>query len=227
MPASDKHPSKVKILLADDHIMLRQVIRVLLERESDFDVVAEASDGEEAARLCDKFKPDVVLMDVAMPNIGGLEATKKIKSAHPDIAVLVLTIHDDEEYIIGFFEAGAAGYLVKSAYGEELVQAIRSLHAGDVVVHPLIMQKMLNRLASHKTKPVKLKGVEQLTPREIEVLKLLASGISNRDIALDLSISVRAVKAHLTSIFAKIEVRSRTEATLFALKQGWVVLDGK
>ena len=216
---------RTKILIADDHPMLRQGIRELLEREADFQVVAEVGDGEEAIALASKLKPDVVIMDIGMPKVNGLEATRQIKGEHPAIAVLVLTIYDDDEYIIGLLEAGAAGYLLKSAYGQELVQAIRSVRAGEVVLHPLIGQRLLKRAASRQLRPIMLEGVEKLTIREIEVLRLAARGMSNREIALELGVGVRTVKGHLVSIFSKMRVGSRTEAVLHALKQGWIVLE--
>jgi DNA-binding NarL/FixJ family response regulator len=220
-----KRLSKIRILLADDHTVMRQGVRMLLEREPDFEVVAEAGDGEEAVRLTGEYLPDVVLMDVGMPKLSGLEATRQIKANHPATSVLVLTIHDDEEYIIRFLEAGAAGYLMKSAYGEELLQAIRSLRAGDLVLHPIVGQKLLKRASSRQLKPIKLVDVEQLTPRELEVLKLVARGISNQRIAIELGIGVRTVKGHLVNIFAKMEVTTRTEAIINALKRGWIVLE--
>lgn len=214
-----------RILLVDDHPMLRQGIRQLLERERDFEVVAEASDGEEAVTLAGELLPDVVVMDVGMPKLGGLGATKQIKAEHPKIAVLVLTIHDEDEYIIGILEAGAAGYLLKTAYGEELVQAIRAVRAGEFALHPVVGQRLLKRAARHRLKPIKLEGVEQLTTRETEVLKLTAKGMSNRDIAAELGIGVRTVKGHLVSIFAKMRVSSRTEALLQALRHGWIAIE--
>lgn len=217
--------SKTKILLADDHPMLRQGIRELLERERDFEVVAEVGDGEEAVKLASELKPDVVIMDVGMPKLNGLEATKQIKAKHPATAVLVLTIHDEDEYIMGLLEAGAAGYLLKSAYGEELVNAIRSIRTGELVLHPVVGQKLLKRLASRQLRPIRLEGVEQLTNREIDVLKLAAKGMSNRDIAVELGLGLRTVKGHLVNIFSKMRVGSRTEAVLQALKRGWIILE--
>lgn len=225
MPVSEKRQTKVKILLADDHIMLRQGIHVLLDREPDFIVVAEAGDGDEAIKLTDEHNPDVVLMDVAMPKTGGLEATRQIKAAHPDTAIIVLTIYDDEEYILGFLEAGAAGYLMKSAYGEELSQAIRSVLAGDLVLHPAVGQKILHCFTSHFSRSAKSENSDQFTPREIDVLRLLARGMNNRHIALELDVSIRTVKGHLVSIFSKMKVKSRTEAILYALKRGLITLD--
>ncbi|MFC1925332.1 response regulator [Chloroflexota bacterium] len=217
--------SKVKILLADDHTMLRQGIRVLLDREPDFKVVAEAGDGVDAVRLCGEYKPDVVLMDVGMPLLGGLEATRQIKDICPDTAVLVLTIHDDEEYIIGFLEAGAVGYLMKNAYGEELSQAIRSIVAGDMVLHPMVGQKLLKCATNRQLNSVKTEVAEQLTPREVEVLRMVGKGTSNREIALKLGVSTRTVKGHLVNIFSKMKVHSRTEATLSALKRGLITME--
>jgi len=221
----DKPASMTKILLADDHPMLRQGIRQLLEREQDFEVVAEAGDGEEAVRLASELMPDVVVMDVSMPKLNGLESTKQIRAKHPAIAVLVLTIHDEDEYIVGLLEAGAIGYLLKSAYGEELVQAIRSVRAGEFVLHPIVGQRLLKRAARYQLKPIRLEGVEQLTTREVDVLRLAARGMSNKEIALELGIGVRTVKGHLVNIFAKMGVGSRTEAVLRALKRGWIVLE--
>lgn len=215
---------RTRILLADDHPMLRQGIRELLERERDFEVVAEAGDGEETIRLADELVPDVILMDIGMPKVSGLEATRQIKAKHPGTVVLVLTIHDEEEYIVGLLEAGAAGYLLKSAYGDELVQAIRAVRTGEFVLHPIVGQRLLKRAASYQSRPIRTVGIEQLTPRELEVLRLAARGMSNRDIAVELGIGVRTVKGHLVSIFAKMRTGSRTEAVLHALKRGWIAL---
>lgn len=225
MPSLEKHQSKVKIILADDHFMLRQGIRTLIDREPNFEVVAEANDGHESITLTDEYNPDIVLMDVAMPKVGGLEATRQIKAAHPHTAVIVLTIYDDEEYIIGFLEAGAAGYLMKSAYGDELIQAIKSVLAGDLVLHPAIGQKLLKCCTSRYPRPARSENMDKLTPREIEVLKLLVRGMNNHNISLELGLSIRTVKGHLASIFSKMKVKSRNEAVLHALKRGLVSLD--
>lgn len=215
--------NRIKILIADDHSMLRHGIRMLLEREPDFEVVAEACDGEEAVMLSNKYKPDVVLIDVGMPKISGLEATRQIKAEHPNTAVLVLTIYDDEEYILEFLEAGVLGYLMKSAYGQELSNAIRLVLAGDMVFDPIIGERLVKLALRHKFSPFTEEGDELFTPREIEVLQLTGRGISNREIALELDISVRAVKGHLVSIFSKIGASSRTEAVVYAIKRGWIV----
>lgn len=224
MVVSEKKLSNIKIIIADDHPLIRQGIRTLLEREPDFNVVAEACDGEEAVELARKYKPDVVLMDVGMPILSGLEATRLIKAECPDISVLVLTIHDDERYIIGFLKAGASGYLLKSAYGEELVHSIRALRAGTLVIHTTVAEKLINGFDSHQLGKVKLDGVEQLTVREIEVLKLAARGMVNSDIARELNVGVRTIKGYLVNIYAKLGVNSRTEAVVCAIQQGWIAL---
>jgi len=200
-------------------------VRQLLERQLDFEVVAEAGDGEEAVKLTDELRPDVVVMDVGMPKLSGLEATRQIKAKNPGIAVLILTIYDDEEYIFGLLEGGAAGYLLKSAYGDELVQAIRAVRNGEFVLHPMIGQRLVKRAANCRSKPIRLDAMERLTAREVQVLRLAARGMSNTQIASKLGIKVRTVKGHMADIFAKMKVGSRTEAVLRALKQGWFGLE--
>lgn len=217
--------SKTKVLLVDDHPLLCQGIHELLNRQPDFEVVGEARDGEEAVRLTNRFLPDVVVMDVYMPKLNGLDATKQIKRDHPEIAVLVLTVHDDEEYITGLLDAGAAGYLLKSAYGEELLQAIRALRTGAVVLHRTIAEKLLKRAVRHLSESVWREPTEVLTARESDVLRLAVEGMSNCDIAFDLGISLRTVKGHLVNIYAKMGVNSRTKALLYALRHGFVSLE--
>ncbi|MFO7996769.1 MAG: response regulator transcription factor [Dehalococcoidia bacterium] len=221
----DEVQVKIKILLADDHPIFRQGIRGLLERQQDFQVVAEAGDGEAAIRLAAEFNPDVVLIDIGMPLLNGLEATRRLKAENPGIAVLVLTIHEDEEYLFGLLEAGAAGYLLKSADGAELVQAIRAVRYGEHVLHPTVLQRLLKSAARRQFKPIRLGNVEELSPREVQVLQLAARGIGNKQIANEMSLGVRTVKGHMASIFAKMGVASRTEAVLTALKRGWIVIE--
>ena len=216
---------KIRILLADDHALVREGTKELLEREDDLEVVAEASDGKTAVQLATKQRPDVVIMDFAMPKLNGIEATKQIKAIDPSIAVLVLTAYDNEQYIFAFLEAGAAGYLLKDAHIDELIKAIRAVHAGESILHPAIARKVINRFAQPAEKRGKENALDQLTKRELEVLKLAAKGMSNREIALDLSISVRTVQTHLSNIFTKIGVGSRIEAVIYGLRQGWFTLE--
>jgi DNA-binding NarL/FixJ family response regulator len=216
---------KIRILIADDHAFVREGTRRILEQEPDLEVVAEAGDGEEAVRLASDLKPDVAIIDVAMPKLDGIEATRRIKALCPEVAVLVLSAYDDDQFVFGLLEAGAAGYLLKSVRGHEIVDAIRAVDAGESVLHPSVARKVLNRFASVSSRAQRKKPLELLTDREMEVLKLVTKGLSNKDIADGLSLSVRTVQGHLANIFNKMRVSSRTEAVVHALKEGWVTLD--
>lgn len=228
LSASDALPRKsgrTTILVADDHPLLRHSIRSVLEKQADFEVVAEAGDGEEAVKLADKFEPDVVIMDIGMPKLDGMEATRRIKAAHPKIAVLVLTIHSDDQHILGILQAGAAGYLTKSVFGEEVVQAVRGVVAGEMVLSPLIGHRLLKYVARYPTKAVLLETGEKLSARELEIVKLAARGMTNKDIAAQLGLSLRTVKGYLTNIFSKLRVGSRTEAVIAGLRTGFLSID--
>ena len=216
---------KIKILIADDHAFVREGTRRILEQEPDLEVVAEAGNGEEAVALASELKPDVAIIDVAMPKLDGIEATRRIKALCPAVAVLVLSAYDDDQFVFGLLEAGAAGYLLKSVRGHEIVDAIRAVDAGESVLHPSVARKVLNRFASVSSKTQRKKPLELLTDREMEVLKLVTKGLSNKDIADELSLSIRTVQGHLANIFNKLRVSSRTEAVVRALKEGWVALD--
>jgi two-component system, NarL family, response regulator LiaR len=215
----------IRILIADDHAFVREGTRRILEQEPDLEVVAEAGDGEETVKLACALKPDVALVDVAMPKLDGIEATRRIKAQCPAVAVLVLSAYDDDQFIFGLLEAGAAGYLLKSVRGQEIVDAIRAVHAGESVLHPSVARKVLNRFAGVSGKPRERKSLDLLTEREMEVLKMVTKGLSNKDIAEGLCLSVRTVQGHLANIFNKLRVSSRTEAVVHALKEGWVTLD--
>jgi len=216
---------KIRILLADDHIVVREGIRRFIDREDDMEVVGEAGDGEEAVQLATQLKPDVLVMDIAMPKLNGIEATKKIKTLCPAIAVLALTAYDYDQYIFALLEAGAAGYLLKDVSGQELTDAIRAVHGGDSVLHPTVARKVVERFRKPGAKPYDDKTLCLLTEREVEVLKKAARGMSNKEIADELLVSVRTVEASLGSIFNKMGVSSRTEAVVYALKKGWFTLE--
>ena len=216
---------KIKILIADDHAVVREGTRQILEREPDLEVVAEAGDGEEAVRLAGTSKPDVAIIDISMPKVDGIEATRQIKALYPGITVLILTAYDDDQFIFSLLEAGAAGYLLKSIRGRELIDAVRAVYAGESVLHPSIARKVLNRFVSTPDKPKERKPSEVLSEREMEVLRLATKGLTNQDIAKQLYLSIRTVQAHLGHIFNKLKVSSRTEAVVYALKEGWVTLD--
>jgi NarL family two-component system response regulator LiaR len=216
---------KIKVLIADDHAVVREGTRRILEQEEDMDVVAEASDGEEAVKMTTSFKPDVVLMDISMPVLDGIEATKQIKALSPSVAILILSAYDDDQFIFSLLEAGAAGYLLKSVRGRELIEAIRSVYAGESVLHPSVARKVLNRFGHSSEKQAERAPVELLSEREMEVLKLLTRGLSNKEIADELCISIRTVQGHLGNIFNKLQISSRTEAVVRALKEGWVTVN--
>lgn len=217
--------TNIRLVLADDHPLIRQALRNVLERYPEFEVVGEASDGNEAINLVNKLVPDVVIMDINMPGLNGIETTRIIKKAFPNIAVLVLTVYDDIPHILGIIEAGAAGYLTKSVFGEEVVNAIHGVVSGETVLHPAISRQIIDHALRHTTRSQSIFEYEEITKRELEVLELAAKGRSNKDIAQDLKITTRTVKAYLAEIFSKLHVASRTEAVIVALKNGIISLD--
>ena len=214
---------ELTVLIADDHPLVREALHRALDVEEDMKVVAEASDGEEAIKLASELKPNVVVMDIDMPKVNGIEATRKIKEIAPDTAILILTAYDDDEYVLGLLDAGAAGYLLKSARGRDLVGAIRTLRAGESVLHPNIIARLLKRATVTSVKESKAQGL--LSEREAEVLRLVALGMSNKEVAEELFLSQRTVKAHLTSVFNKLNVASRSEAIVKGLQWGLVTLE--
>jgi DNA-binding NarL/FixJ family response regulator len=218
--AADTTP--ITVLLADDHALVREGTRRLLEAESDLRVVAEAGDGEEAVRRTEEQRPNVVIMDIAMPGMSGIEATRRIKARLPAVAILALTAYDDEQYVLALLDAGAAGFLLKDVRGEELVSAIRAVHRGESVLQPRIAQRALLRAVSRRSA---IPSTAPLSEREMEVLREAAHGLPNKDIARRLNLSVRTVHTHLGNAFAKLGVGSRTEAVLLALRRGWITLD--
>lgn len=216
---------KIKVLLADDHPAFREGLSRLLSEQDDLMIVGEAADGEEAVELVNKLKPDVAVVDVAMPKLSGLEAAKRIKEVCPDTAVLIVSAYDDEQYIINAIEAGAAGYLSKSTRVRELTAAIRAVHNDEMIFDSSAARKVFNSITVSKNKPSTDEPSSPLNRRELEVLKLAAKGMSNKEIAQELTISTRTVQSHLVNVFTKINVNSRTEAVLHALREGWIALD--
>jgi two-component system, NarL family, response regulator LiaR len=217
--------SKIKILIADDHAVLREGMCNLLQQEKDFEIVGQAGDGEEAVRIANELKPDVVIMDIVMPKLSGIEATRLIKQSSPTSAVLILTAYSDISYILGLLEAGACGYLLKSARGTEVVGAIRAVRSGESVLDSVVTRKLLKRVVGPANGGTQRQSGGQLTLRENEILRLAAGGMSNKEIADKLFLSLRTVKAHLTNIFNKMGCGSRTDAIIKGLKQGYITLE--
>lgn len=219
---------KIRVIIADDHPVVREGTRHLLEQEPDIEVVGEAANGAEAVALVEQLNPQVAIVDISMPVMNGIEATEHIKAACPGTAVLILSLHDDDQYVFALLAAGAAGYLLKDVPSAEIVRAVRCVSAGEPVLHPAIARKVLARFATQS----EVKGAEgprdnggRLTERERQVLRLAACGMSNARIAARLYVSVRTVQAHLTQIFNKLGVGSRTEAVIAGLRHGILHLD--
>jgi DNA-binding NarL/FixJ family response regulator len=212
----------IRVMLADDHVLVREGTRRLLEAEPDIEVVAEAGDGISAVEQAVASQPDVLIIDVAMPGMTGIEATRHIKQQLPKVAVLALTAFDDDQYVLALLNAGAAGFLLKDVRGQELVTAVRSVHRGEAVLQPAIAVRALRQAVSHRSPTI---SMPPLSDREMEVLREAARGLPNKDIARRLNLSVRTIHTHLGNIFAKLGVGSRTEAVLLALRRGWIALD--
>jgi DNA-binding NarL/FixJ family response regulator len=217
---------KIRVIIADDHAIVREGTRHILDHEPDMEVVGEAADGVQAVALVDELKPDVAIVDISMPTMGGIEATEKIKASRPGTAVLVLTSYDDDRYVFALLAAGAAGYLLKDVPSAEVVRAVRSVHAGEPALHPAIAKKVLARFAEEaRQREPAHEDDELLTSRERDVLRLAACGLGNARIADRLSISLRTVQSHLTQIFNKLGVGSRTEAVITGLRRGLLRLE--
>jgi NarL family two-component system response regulator LiaR len=217
--------SSINVLLAEDHVITRQGIRRLIEDEKGVTVIGEASDGEEAVQMVTDLRPDIVIMDIAMPKLNGIEATRQIKLLSPRTAVLILSAYDDDEYVFALLKVGAAGYLLKNVSGDELTRAIRAVYKGEPVLDPMVARKVMNYFKL----PGKGRGLEKpsehLSNRETDILKLAAKGMTNKDIADKLHLSNRTVEGHLRTIFNKLGVGSRTEAVLYGLRKGWFTLE--
>ena len=214
---------RIRIMLVDDQAMFREGLRTLLATQPDFEVVGEAADGAEALRLCPAVRPDVVLMDLRMPNLGGVAATRQLRAAHPDVRVLVLTTFDDDEDIFEGLRAGALGYLLKDAGSAKLFEAVRAAARGESFLQPSVAAKVVAefaRLAEGAPRGEAL--VDPLSDRELEVLRLVAQGASNKEVAAALHIAEGTVKNHLTNVFSKLGVRDRTQAALKARSLGLI-----
>ncbi len=212
---------EIRILIVDDHPVVREGIGSMLQKEADFKVVGEASNGLEAVEKARELAPDVVLMDLRMPEMDGVEAISRIKAEKPEVKFIILTTYSDDEYIFKGIAAGARAYLLKDAPREELFKAIRMVSRGESLIQPVVASRVLDKLAELSRKTP---AGDTLSDREIEVLRLMAGGESNKDIADHLSITQSTVKTHITSIFQKLNVTTRTEAVTNALKKGIIQL---
>jgi len=214
--------SAIRVLLADDHALFRQGVRRLLEGAGDIEVVGDAETGEESVRLAEDLAPDIVLLDVAMPTLSGIDAARMIKTSSPRAGIIMLTVHADEEFLFEAIKAGAMGYLLKDCTPDELIRAIRVVHSGEGLLAPTMAAKVMREFA--RTREMKdLAAVHlPLTQREVEILQHVTTGLANKEIANRLSISERTVKNHLSNIMEKLHVNSRTQAAVYALRRGLV-----
>lgn len=214
----------IRVLLVDDHAVVRKGLRALLEHESRVEVIGEAEDGEQALQATERLRPDVILMDLEMPVVGGIDATRQITSAHPELKVVVLTSHALEEDVFPALKAGAIGYLLKHSAPEEVLQAIHQAYLGETVLHPAVARMVLQELhrPAHSNSAV---TTDPLSERELDVLRLIARGMSNHDIAETLIVGEATVRSHVSSILRKLQLASRTQAALYALREGLVTLD--
>lgn len=219
---ADTQDQTIRIILAEDHAFVREGTRRFLDHVAGFEVVGEAGNGREAVALVERLSPDVAILDVAMPVMNGIEATRRIKAIRPATSVLVLSAYDDDQYVFALLEAGAAGYLLKDVHESQVADAVRAVASGESVLHPAIERKVLRRFV--RPAAGEHRG-PQLSDRETEVLAAAARGLSNKEIGTNLGVSARTVQAHLSHIFTKLDVASRTEAVLYGLKQGWLQLE--
>ena len=213
----------IRILIADDHQLLREGIRNFLSLEPDFEIIGEAANGEEAIAQTIELRPDVLLLDINMPKASGIEVASRLKESCPEVRILALTIHDDQNYMMNMIQSGAAGYLLKDVEPSMMVQAVRRVYAGESYVEPSLTKKLFQGITNREEKKVApaAPGItegDRLSAREIEVLRLIGKGMSNAEIARTLYLSEKTVKNHLTNIFRKIDVTDRTQAVLYAIK---------
>lgn len=220
-----KSRKQIKVLLVDDHAILREGVHALLAREPDILVVGEAADGQEALEQVPRLKPDVVIMDIVMPRMNGLEATRLITERHPESRVLILSMYDDHEYVVQIIQAGASGYVLKRVVTEDLVRAIRVVYAGESFLYPPIAAKLIGDYL-RVTKGERGEGPgEPLTAREREVLKLIADGHTNQAIAEQLGLSRKTVDSHRANAMRKLDLHDVTEVVKYALRTGMITLD--
>jgi RNA polymerase sigma factor (sigma-70 family) len=214
--------NKLRIVLADDHTILREGLRALLTADPDFEVVGEAQDGREAVRCVEKLEPDLLLMDLSMPRMSGMDAIREIKKRYPNTRIIALTVHKTEEYILTTLQAGADGYVLKDATQDELVMAIKNVMEGKSYLSPDISEKVIEGYLQGKESNQSLSAWETLSQREREVLKLIAEGFKNREIAEDLCISLKTVEKHRANLMKKLDLHNAAALTVYAVERGLV-----
>lgn len=217
--------AKAKVLLVEDHVIVRQGIKALFSDEPDLEIVGEADDGRAALQSVSELEPDVVLMDISMPGLNGIEATRQIRQNHPEVKVVVLSMHSNEEYVFQVLRAGASGYVLKQSDSSEVLTAIRAALAGGSFLSPPISRTVIDDYIRRAEARGGDDDLELLTSREREVLQLLAEGLSNREIAEQLNISIKTVETHRSNMMGKLGVSSKTELVKYALRKGWASLD--
>jgi two-component system, NarL family, response regulator NreC len=217
----------IKIMLVDDHEIVRAGLRLLIQAQGDMEIVGEAENGQQAIELCHKASPDVVVMDITLPGPSGLEVTRQIKQQYPDINVLALTIHEGEQYFFEMLNAGASGYVPKRAAPTDLVAAIRAVYSGEVYLHPSVAKTLVNDYIQRVQMGWERASYDGLTEREQQVLKMIAEGLMNKEIAERLSISVRTVERHRENIMSKLNLHTRAELVRYAVDKGLIDLGSK
>lgn len=222
---ADRHDAAIRVLLVDDHTILREGVRALFAGEPDIVVVGEAADGQEAVEKVETLLPDIVLMDMVMPRMNGLEATSHIKQRHPDVKVLILSMYDDDEYVQQVIQAGASGYVLKGMAADDLVLAIREVQAGSSFLNPAIAAKLIQDYVRRVRGDHGAAEEQPLTTREREVLKLIAEGNTNQEIADVLCLSRKTVESHRANIMRKLDLHDVTELVKYALRTGLIQLD--
>lgn len=213
---------KIKVLVADDHAIVREGVRMILAKEKDIDVIGEAGDGQQALDLVDTLKPDVVVMDISMPGMGGIEATQHVKERHPNVNVLALTMHEDESYVFQLLRAGASGYVLKRAAAQDLVQAVRAAAKGEAFLYPSVARKVVEDYLKRVEAGEERERYDGLTDREKEILTHIAQGLSNQQIAEKLYISIKTVQTHRAHILEKLGLHDRTELVRYAIRKGLI-----
>jgi two-component system response regulator NreC len=213
---------EVKLLLVDDHEVVRTGLRMLLENQPNIKIVGEASSGLQALEMAEVLDLDVVIMDITLPDISGIEATRQLKQSHPDLPVVALTIHEDEQYFFEMLQAGASGYVPKRAAPEDLMNAIQTVHAGEVYIYPTLAKLLVSDFISRAGEGVDKATVNGLTPREQEVLAVLAEGLSNEEIADKLAISRHTVARHRENLMRKLKLHNRSELVKYAIRKGLI-----